>query len=113
MSRRTQDSDLELLRNPLTCQQSLLSRPVSVGSSVPLLDDDILVGRVTLYSLAGIEIGLEQRLQAIAPMLGNSLASSIAHNAIVAIDDTKQRDREVLFSIMDTLLSSRANRPDR
>jgi hypothetical protein len=54
---------------------------------------------VTLYSLAGIQIGLEQRLQAIAPMLGNSLASSIAHNAIVVIDDTKQRDCEVLFSI--------------
>jgi hypothetical protein len=68
---------------------------------------------VTLYSLAGIQIGLEQRLQAIAPMLGNSLASSIAHNAIVVIDDTKQRDCEVLFSIMGTMIWSSANRPDR
>ena len=92
-----------------------LSVGVSLGSSVPLLDDDILVGAVTLYSPAGIEIGLEQRLliQAIAPMLAKTLAASIAHNEIAAIDGSNPRDREVLYSIMDSLLSSRAKWPDR
>jgi putative nucleotidyltransferase with HDIG domain len=91
------------------------SAGVSLGSSVPLLDDEILVGTVTLYSPGGVEIGLEQRLliQAIAPMLAKTLVASIAHNEIAAIDGTNQRDREVLYSIMDALLSSRANWPDR
>ena len=91
------------------------SAGVLLGSSVPLVDDEILVGTVTIYSPAGIEIGLEQRLliQAIAPMLAKTLATSIAHNEIAAIDGTDQRDREVLYSIMDALLSSRANWPDR
>ena len=88
---------------------------VALGSSVPLLDDEILIGTVTLYSPTGIEIPLEQRvlIQAIAPMLAKTLAASIAHDEVAAIDGTNQSDREVLYSIMDTLLSSRAHWPDR
>jgi hypothetical protein len=46
-------------------------------------------------------------------MLAKTLVASIAHNEIAAIDGTNQREREVLYSIMDALLSSRANWPDR
>ena len=96
------------------------SAGVSLGSSVPLIDDEVLVGTVTLYGTAGTEIGLEQRLliQAISPLLAKTLAASIAHDEVAAIDGTNQRDREVLYSIMDSLLSSRTrwpvrNHPDR
>lgn len=88
---------------------------VSLGSSVPLIDDDVFVGTVTLYSPAGREIGLEQRMliQAIAPSLAKVLSSSIAHDEVAAIDGTDQRDREVLYAVMDALLSSRAKWPER
>jgi hypothetical protein len=68
------------------------SAGISLGSSVPLLDDEILVGTVTLYSPAGVEIALEQRLliQAIAPVLAKTLVASIAHSEIAAIDGTNQ-----------------------
>ena len=91
------------------------SARVSLGSSVPLLDDDMLVGTLTLYSPSGGEIPLEQRMLilAIAPMLAKTLAGSIAHDEVAAIDGTLASDREALYSIMDTLLSSRANWPDR
>ena len=91
------------------------SAGVALGSSIPLIDDEVLVGAVTLYAAAGTEINLEQRLliQAIAPLLAKTLAASIAHDEIAAIDGTNQRDREVLYSIMDSLLSNRAKWPDR
>ena len=88
---------------------------VTLGSSVPLIDNDVFVGTVTLYSPAGQEIGAEQRMliQALAPSLARALASSIAHNQTAAIDGVSPRDREVLYSVMDALLSSRAKWPDR
>ena len=87
---------------------------VSLGSSVPLIENDIFVGTVTLYSAAGIEIGLEQRMliQAIAPALAKVLSSSIGHDEIAAIDGTNQNEREVLYTVMDALLSSRVKWPD-
>lgn len=93
---------------------------VTLGSSVPLIDDQMLVGTLTLYSRAGKEIGLEQRLliQAVAPALARSLARAVAHNEVVAIDSTDQADREALYSILESLLSGRPltsdkNNPDR
>jgi putative nucleotidyltransferase with HDIG domain len=80
---------------------------VSLGSSVPLLDNETLVGTLTLYSASGTEIGLEQRMliQAVAPSLAKALASAVAHSEIAAIDASKPEDREVLYSIVDALLS--------
>ncbi len=93
---------------------------VTLGSSVPLIDDQMLVGTLTLYSRAGKEIGLEQRLliQAVAPALARSLARAVAHNEVAAIDSTDQADREALYSILDSLVSGRPltsdkNNPDR
>jgi putative nucleotidyltransferase with HDIG domain len=88
---------------------------VSLGSSVPLIENDLLVGTLTLYSPTGSDIALEQRvlIQAIAPMLANVLSSALAHDEVVAIDGTDPNDRETLYSVMDTLLSSGARSPDR
>jgi putative nucleotidyltransferase with HDIG domain len=88
---------------------------VSLGSSIPLIENDLLIGTVTLYSAAGIEIGLEQRMliQALAPALAKAVASAAAHDEIAAIDGTNQHEREVLYTVMDALLSSRAKWPDR
>ena len=81
---------------------------VALGSSVPLIDGDVLVGTLTLYSAAGVEIGLEQRvlIQAIAPSLATALSSSIAHDEVVAIDGTRATDREAIYSVLDALLSA-------
>jgi hypothetical protein len=86
-----------------------------LGSSIPLIENDLLIGTVTLYSAAGIEIGLEQRMliQALAPALAKAVASAAAHDEIAAIDGTNQHEREVLYTVMDALLSSRAKWPDR
>ena len=88
---------------------------VSLGSSVALIDNDVLVGTVTFYSGAGAEIGLEQRvlIQAIAPLLATVLSAAVAHDQVAAIDGTAQDDREALYTVMDALLSTRARWPDR
>ena len=93
---------------------------VVFGSSVPLLDGELLVGTLTLYCSAGSEIAVEQRLliQSIAPLLATALSSSIAHDEVSAIDASKKSDREALYSVIDTLLSARSqwldrNDPDR
>jgi len=93
---------------------------VALGSSIPLIDDDSVVGTVTLYAPVGMEIGLEQRLliQAVAPLLARGLSSSLIHDEIAAIDGTSQRDREALYTILDGVLSSGGtsrdkNHPDR
>lgn len=90
------------------------SAGVTLGSSVPLIDGEVLVGTLTLYS-AGVEIGLEQRLliQSVAPVLARALASSIAHDELMAIDGTRPQDREAIYSILDVLLSSRSRGPDK
>jgi putative nucleotidyltransferase with HDIG domain len=91
------------------------SAGVALGSSVPLLDGDMLVGTLTLYSAAEIEIGLEQRvlIQSIAPVLASALSSSIAQDELIAVDGTKPQDREAIYSILDALLSSRSRGPDK
>jgi len=88
---------------------------ITLGSSVPLIENDSLIGTLTLYSQSGTEIGLEQRvlIQAIAPMLAYVLSSSLAHDEVVAIDGTSSHDREALYSVMDTLLSSGARSADK
>lgn len=88
---------------------------VTLGSSVPLIDEQMLVGAITLYSRASKEIGLEQRMliQAVAPALARTLAGAVAHNEIAAIDSTDQADREALYSILDALLSRRPQAADR
>ena len=88
---------------------------VTLGSSIPLIENEVLVGAVTLYSASGIEIGLEQRMliQAVAPSLAKALSSSIAHDQVAAIDGTNQQEREVLYTVMDALLSSRARFPEK
>jgi hypothetical protein len=88
---------------------------VTLGSSVPLIENELLIGTLTLYSPSGSEIALEQRvlIQAIAPMLASVLSSALAHDEVVAVDGTDPHDRETLYSVMDTLLSSGARSPDR
>lgn len=88
---------------------------ITLGSSLPLIDDEMLVGTITLYSRAGREIGLEQRMliQAITPSLARTIAGAVAHNEVAAIDSTNQSDRESLYSILDTLLSGRPQASER
>lgn len=110
-------------RTPIWNSDATLDLPVEVaravsvtlGSSVPLIDDETLVGTITLYSRAGKEIGLEQRMliQAVAPSLAKTLASAVAHTEVAAIDSTDQADREPLYSILDALLSGRPQSADR
>ena len=52
-------------------------------------------------------------IQVLAPSLAKALSSSIAHDEIAAIDARDPRDREVIYAVMDALLSSRAKWPDR
>ncbi len=88
---------------------------VVLGSSVPLVDDDRLVGTLTLYCGTGNEIAVEQRLliQSMSPLLATALSSAIAHDDVVAIDATRKTGREALYSIIDTLLSNRSQWPNR
>lgn len=88
---------------------------IALGSSVPLLDGEALVGAVTFYSGVGIEIGLEQRvlIQSMAPILATALSSAIGHDEVAAVDGAAPHDREALYTVMDALLSSRARWPDR
>lgn len=88
---------------------------LAVGSSVPLIDGDVLVGTLTLYSAAGEEIAVEQRLliQSVAPMLATTLSSAVAHDQIAAIDATGKSEREALCSVLDVLISSRSQWTDR
>jgi len=91
------------------------SAGVGLGSSVPLLDGELLVGTLTLYSATGVEIGLEHRvlIQSVAPVLASALSSAMAHDEVVAIDGTRPFDREAVYSILDALLSSRSGGPDK
>lgn len=88
---------------------------VALGSSVPLIDGELLVGTLTFYCGAGNEIAVEPRLliQSIAPLLAAAVSSSTAHDEVVAIDATKKNEKEALYSIIDTLISSRSQWPDR
>jgi putative nucleotidyltransferase with HDIG domain len=105
------NSDATLdLTSQLTKQTNL-----ALGSSVPLLDGDVLVGTLTLYCASGEEIGVEQRLliQSVAPMLATALSVAIAHDEIAAIDATGKSERETLYSVIDTLISSRSQWTDK
>jgi putative nucleotidyltransferase with HDIG domain len=88
---------------------------VALGSSVPLIDGNILVGTLTLYCDAGKEIAVEQRLliQSIAPLLATAVSSSTAHDEVVAIDATQKSEKEALYSVIDSWLSNRSQLPDR
>ena len=87
---------------------------IALGSSVPLIDGEVLVGALTLYCGAGMEIAVEQRLliQSVAPLLATAVSASTAHDEVVAIDATQKREKEALYSVIDTWLSSRSQRPD-
>lgn len=91
------------------------SAGVALGSSIPLMDGEMLVGTLTLYSAAGLEIGLEQRvlIQSVAPVLASAVLSSIAHDEVVAVDGTTPQDREAIYAILDALLSSRPRGLDK
>jgi putative nucleotidyltransferase with HDIG domain len=86
------------------------SAGVALGSSVPLIVGDVLVGTLTFYSPAGSEIEVEQRvlIQSIAPMLATALSSAMTHDEMAAIDGTERHTREALYVVMDALLSSRS-----
>jgi putative nucleotidyltransferase with HDIG domain len=88
---------------------------VTLGSSVPLVDGEILVGTLTIYAASGVEIGLEQRMliQSVAPILATAVATAAAHDEVGAIDATQAPDREALCSVLDALLSSRSRWPDK
>ena len=74
-----------------------------------------MVGALTLYCSAGVEIAVEQRLliQSIAPLLASAVSASTAHDEVAAIDATKKSGKEALYSIIDTLLSSRSQWADQ
>ena len=88
---------------------------IALGSSVALVEGDVTVGTLTLYSKAGAEISVEQRvlIQSIAPLLATAVSSALAHDQVVAIDGTNQTDREALYGVLDALLSSRSQWSDR
>jgi putative nucleotidyltransferase with HDIG domain len=104
-------------RTPIWNSDALLDLPqdlakranVALGSSIPLLDGDILVGTLTLYAAAGDEITVEQRLfiQSIAPMLATAVSSAAAHDEVAAIDATGKSEREALYAVIDSLISNR------
>jgi putative nucleotidyltransferase with HDIG domain len=84
-------------------------------ASVPLIDGTMLVGVLTLYSPAGAEIALEQRMliQSIAPLLASALSSALAHDQLAAYDATGTVAKETLYSVLDALLSHSSNRAER
>ncbi len=88
---------------------------IALGSSVALIDGDVTVGTLTLYSKAGDEISVEQRvlIQSIAPLLATAVSSALAHDEVAAIDATNQNDREAFYGVLDALLSSRSQWSDR
>ncbi len=88
---------------------------IALGSSVPLIDNEVLVGTLTLYCRAGMEIAVEQRLliQSVAPLLATAVSASTAHDEVVAIDATQKSEKEALYSVIDTWLSNRSQLPDR
>ena len=91
------------------------SAGIALGSSVALIDGDVTVGTLTLYCKTGGEISVEQRVlvQTIAPLLATAVASALAHDDVVAIDGSDVMDREALYGVLDALLSSGAQWPDR
>jgi hypothetical protein len=88
---------------------------VALGSSIPLIDGDVLVGALTLYAAAGDEITVEQRvfIQSIAPMLATAVSSSAAHDEIAAIDATGKCVREALYAVIYYLISNISHWTDR
>lgn len=86
------------------------SKGIALGSSVALMDGEVTVGALTLYSTAGAEISVEQRvlIQSVAPLLATAVSSALAHDQVVAIDGTNLQDREALYGVLDALLSNRA-----
>lgn len=91
------------------------SSGVGLGSSVPLVDGDVLVGTLTFYAPSGSEIAVEQRvlIQSVAPLLAAALASSMAHDQVASVDGTSRTSREALYVILDALLSHRAHGANR
>lgn len=87
---------------------------IELGSSVPLIDGEVCIGTLTLYSRKGTEISVEQRLliQSVAPLLATAVSAAIVHDEVVAIDATKHADREALYGVLDALLSSRSRWPE-
>ena len=88
---------------------------VALGSSIPLIEGEVLVGTLTLYSATGDEISVERRLmiQSIAPMLATALSRAMAHDEIAAIDATGKSEREALCTVIDSLISNRSQWTDR
>ena len=88
---------------------------VALGSSVPLVDGDVLVGAMTFYNPTDAEIDVEQRvlIQSIAPILAGALSRSMAHDEVASIDGTGRSSRETLYTVLDALISHRARGPQR
>ena len=88
---------------------------ISLGSSVPLIDRDVTVGALSLYSRPGAEISVEQRvlIQSLAPLLATALSSAMAHEQIAAIDGTQAHDREALYTVLDAILAGRSRWRDK
>lgn len=86
------------------------SAGVGLGSCVPLVESDILVGVLTFFAPQGCEIPVEQRvlIQSVAPHLASALLSSTAHDRVSAIDAADRPSRETLYVVLDALLSHRA-----
>jgi putative nucleotidyltransferase with HDIG domain len=105
------NSDATLDLSPELARKASLS----LGSSVPLVDGDVTVGTLTIYTSAGVEISVEQRviIQSIAPLFASALSVAIAHDEVVAIDGTKASDREALYTVIDAILSNRSRWADK
>lgn len=99
------NSDATLDLNREQCQEA----GIGLASSVPLVDSDILVGVLTLYSPPGAEIAIERRLlvQSIAPLVAASVAASMAHDQLSSFDATTTSSRDSLYSVLDALMSHR------
>lgn len=87
------------------------SAGVGLGSSVPLVDGDVVIGTLIFYAPRGLKIAVEQRvlIQSAAPLLATALSTSIAHDQVASIDGTSRSSRETLYAVLDALLSHRAH----
>ncbi len=85
---------------------STASPQLTLGSSVPLIAGDILVGALTLYGQSGQEITVGQRraLESLLPTIAGSLHDALQRPSI-SIDCRQPHIRAAALSAMDSLLS--------
>jgi hypothetical protein len=80
---------------------------VTLGSSVPLIHGESVVGALTLYAPKGHEVAIEPRMlvQALAPALAFALVTATEHRRSLSIDGQSEELCEILYTILSGVLS--------